>query len=149
MAFCAGRSMCHRAFSHSLAVEDVVGMMRRLFAGRVRFHDGAEEIAPGLSVHFIGGHTMGLQSVRVTTKRGAVVLASDAAHLYAHLEQGRAYPVVYNVAEMLEGHAALRRLASSPRHIVPGHDPLVAKLYPAARAGLEGVVMRLDADPAL
>jgi glyoxylase-like metal-dependent hydrolase (beta-lactamase superfamily II) len=149
MAFCAGRSMCHRAFSHSLAVEDVVGMVRRLFAGRVRFHDGAEEIAPGLSVHFIGGHTMGLQSVRVMTRRGAVVLASDAAHLYAHLEQGRAYPVVYNVAEMLEGHAALRRLASSPRHIVPGHDPLVAKLYPAARAGLEGVVMRLDADPAL
>ena len=123
-------------------------MVRRVFAGRVRFHDGDEEIAPGLSVHFIGGHTMGLQSVRVMTKRGAVVLASDAAHLYAHLEQSRAYPVVYNVAEMLEGHRVLRRLASSPRHIVPGHDPLVAKLYPAARSGLDGIVLRLDVEPA-
>jgi hypothetical protein len=76
-----------------------------------------------------------------------VVLASDAAHLYAHLEQGRAYPIVYDVAEMLEGHARLQRLASSPRHIVPGHDPLVATLYPAARSGLDGIVMRLDVEP--
>jgi glyoxylase-like metal-dependent hydrolase (beta-lactamase superfamily II) len=147
MAFATGRPMCHHAFSDSLAVDDVVGMVRRVFAGRVRFHDGDEEIAPGLSLHFIGGHTMGLQSVRVMTKRGAVVLASDAAHLYAHLDQGRAYPIVYNVAEMLEGHATLRRLASSPRHIVPGHDPLVAKLYPAARSGLDRIVMRLDVEP--
>jgi glyoxylase-like metal-dependent hydrolase (beta-lactamase superfamily II) len=147
MAFCTGRSMCHRAFSHSMAVDDVLGMVRRVFAGRVRFHDGAEELVPGLSVHFIGGHTMGLQCVRVMTRRGAVVLASDAAHLYAHLDECRAYPVVYNVAEMLEGHATLRRLASSRHHIVPGHDPLVAKLYPAARPALEGIVMRLDAEP--
>lgn len=148
MAFCTGRSMGHPVLRQSLAAEDVVGLVRRVFAGRVRFHDGAAELAPGLSLHFIGGHTMGLQSVRVMTRRGAVVLASDAAHLYAHLEQRRAYPVVYNVAEMLAGHETLRRLASSPRHIVPGHDPLVAKLYPAAGPGLEGVVMRLDAEPA-
>jgi hypothetical protein len=48
---------------------------------------------------------------------------------------------------MLEGHATLRRLAASPRHIVPGHDPLVAQLYPAAAPGLEGIVLRLDAEP--
>jgi glyoxylase-like metal-dependent hydrolase (beta-lactamase superfamily II) len=149
MAFCTGRSMCHATFSHSMAIDDVVGMVQRVFAGRVRFHDGAEEIAPGLSVHFIGGHTMGLQCVRVMTRRGAVVLASDAAHLYAHIEQRRAFPVVYNVADMLEGHETLKRLASSQRHIVPGHDPLVAKFYPAALPGLEGVVMRLDAEPNL
>jgi glyoxylase-like metal-dependent hydrolase (beta-lactamase superfamily II) len=147
MAFCTGRSMCHHAFSHSMAVDDVIGLVRRVFAGRVHFHDGDDEIASDLSLHFIGGHTMGLQSVRVMTRRGAVVLASDAAHLYAHLEQGRAYPVVYNVADMLEGHRTLQRLASSPRHIVPGHDPLVARLYPAARGGLDGIVMRLDVEP--
>jgi glyoxylase-like metal-dependent hydrolase (beta-lactamase superfamily II) len=146
-AFCTGRMMCHDTFSHSMAVEDVVGLVRRVYAGRVRFHDGAEEIAPGLSLHFIGGHTMGLQCVRVATRRGFVVLASDAAHLYAHLEQRRAFPVVYNVADMLEGQETLKRLATSPRHIVPGHDPLVTQIYPAARPGLDSVVMRLDADP--
>ena len=147
MHFCTGRCMCHDTMSHSFEVEDVVSMVRRVFDGRVTFHDGDAEIAPGLSVHYIGGHTMGLQSVRVLTRRGWLVLASDAAHLYAHLDQGRAFPVVYHVDDMLEGHRTLRRLASSPTHIVPGHDPLVMNRYPAARPGLEGVAVRLDADP--
>ena len=147
MEFATGRSMCHPTFRHSVVADDVIGLVRRVFAGRVRFHDGAAELAPGLSVHFIGGHTMGLQCVRVATRRGFVVLASDAAHLYAHLEQRRAFPVVYNVADMLEGHETLKKLASSPHHIVPGHDPLVGKRYPAARVGLENFVMRLDAEP--
>ncbi len=147
MAFCTGRCMCHPLMNASLEVEDVVGMVRRVFAGRVAFHDGDAEIAPGLSVHFIGGHTMGLQCVRVMTRRGWLVLASDAAHLYAHVDEGRAFPTVYNVADMLEGHKTLRRLASSPAHIIPGHDPLVMQRYPAARPALAGTAVRLDADP--
>ena len=122
-------------------------MIRRLFAGRVVFHNGDDEIAAGLSVHHVGGHTMGMQIVRVNTRRGVVVLASDASHLYANMEQGRPFPIVYNVAGMLEGHATLRRLASSPQHIIPGHDPLVMARYPAARPGLEGVAVRLDVEP--
>jgi hypothetical protein len=31
--------------------------------------------------------------------------------------------------------------------VVPGHDPLVLARYPAAKPGLEGWVVRLDADP--
>ena len=147
MQFCTGRSMCHRPLGHSFAPKDVAGMVYRLFQGRVAFHDGDDELAPGLSLHFVGGHTMGLQSVRVMTRRGAVVLASDASHLYAHFEDGRAFPTVYNVADMLEGHRRLKRLAASPRHIVPGHDPLVMKRYPAAKPGLEGVAVRLDVEP--
>jgi glyoxylase-like metal-dependent hydrolase (beta-lactamase superfamily II) len=147
MHFCTGRCMCHATLNASLEVEDVVGMVRRVFAGRVAFHDGADEIAPGLSLHHIGGHTMGLQCVRVMTRRGWLVLASDAAHLYAHLEQGRVFPVVYNVADVLEGQRTLRRLASSPAHIVPGHDPLVMHRYPASRPDLDGIVVQLDADP--
>lgn len=147
MAFCTGRAMGHVTLQHSFACADVVAMVRKIFAGRVQFHDGAAEIAPGLSLHFIGGHTMGLQSVRVATRRGFVVLASDAVHLYAHIEQGRVFPVVYNVADMLEGHHTVRRLASSPDHVIPGHDPLVMKRYPPPRPDLAGVVARLDADP--
>jgi glyoxylase-like metal-dependent hydrolase (beta-lactamase superfamily II) len=147
MAYCTGRCMCHAELRGAFEPGDVGGMVRRIFAGRVRFHDGAAELAPGLSVHYIGGHTMGLQSLRVMTRRGWVVLASDAAHLYAHLEQGRAFPIVYNVADMLEGHRTLKRLASSPRHIIPGHDPLVMKRYPAPNPALDGVVVRLDVEP--
>jgi glyoxylase-like metal-dependent hydrolase (beta-lactamase superfamily II) len=147
MQFCTGRSMCHHTLSYSFAVEDVIRIVRRVFAGRVQFHDGAAELAPGLSLHFIGGHTMGLQSVRVQTARGWVVLASDACHLYAHLEQSRVFPVVYNVAEMLEGQRTLKKLASSVAHVVPGHDPLVMSRYPAPRRELQGIVVRLDTEP--
>jgi glyoxylase-like metal-dependent hydrolase (beta-lactamase superfamily II) len=121
-------------------------MVRNVFAGRVEFHDGDDLIAPGVTVHRIGGHTKGLQSVRVETRLGPVVIAADAAHLYAHLDSGRVFPTVYNVAEVLEGYGRLRKLAASPSHIVPGHDPLVLSRYPAAKPGLDGWIVRLDAE---
>jgi glyoxylase-like metal-dependent hydrolase (beta-lactamase superfamily II) len=147
MRYCTGRSMCHRALRHSFEAEDVAAMVRRLFAGRLRFHDGAAEVAPGLSVHLIGGHTAGLQALRIRTRRGWLVLAADAAHLYANIEQQRPYLTVYDVGAMMEGHRTLQTLASSPAHIIPGHDPLVMERYPAARPGLAGIAVRLDADP--
>jgi glyoxylase-like metal-dependent hydrolase (beta-lactamase superfamily II) len=122
-------------------------MVRRLFAERLRFHDGAEEVASGISLHAVGGHTAGQQSLRVWTRRGWLVLAADAAHLYANIEEGQPYSTVYDVGDMLEGHRTLQRLASSPKHVIPGHDPLVMARYPAAAPGLEGIAVRLDADP--
>ena len=41
----------------------------------------------------------------------------------------------------------LKRLATSRNHIVPGHDPAVMKIYPAASDALKGLVVRLDVDP--
>jgi glyoxylase-like metal-dependent hydrolase (beta-lactamase superfamily II) len=147
MQFATGRHMCHAHMRVPFDADDVVALVRKVFAGRVEFHDGDGEIAPGISLHRIGGHSMGLQCVRVKTRRGHVVLASDATHLYAHIEEGRVYPVTYNVADVLEGYRTLQRLADSPHHIVPGHDPEVLKRYPAAGAGLGDWIVRLDAEP--
>jgi glyoxylase-like metal-dependent hydrolase (beta-lactamase superfamily II) len=147
MAYATGRCMCHAHLRLPFEVEDAVAMVRKVFAGRVTFHDGADEIAPGIEVHRIGGHSKGLQCVRVKTQRGPVVLASDTTHLYAHVEQGRVFPITYNVGEVLEGYQTLKRLAGSPTRIVPGHDPLVLARYPAAKPGLEGWVARLDVEP--
>ena len=147
LQFATGRCMCHGLMRHGYEVEDVVQMVRYVFDQRVRFHAGAQAIAPGIEVHHIGGHTQGLQAVRVKTQRGWVVLASDASHFYAHMEQGRAFPVLHNLAALLEGYDTLRALASSPQHVIPGHDPLVMARYPIARAGLEDWVVRLDVEP--
>jgi glyoxylase-like metal-dependent hydrolase (beta-lactamase superfamily II) len=147
MAFCTGRCMCHRDLRRSFEVDDVTAMVGRVFQDRVQFHDGAAEIAPGITVHHVGGHTAGLQFMRVKTARGWVVLASDASNFYANFEQMRAYAAVYNVGDMLEGFSALKRLAGSIRHVVPGHDPLVLQRYPAAKPGLEGIAVRLDVEP--
>jgi hypothetical protein len=48
---------------------------------------------------------------------------------------------------VLEGYDILRKLADSPRHIVPGHDPLVMARYPAVSKELEGIAVRLDVMP--
>lgn len=146
-AYATGPCMCHGALRHPYDVENVVDYVRTLYQGRVRFHQGSAQISPGLSVHRVGGHTAGLQVVRVWTKRGWVVLASDATHLYGNLSRQHPFPVVYHVGEMLEGYRIVRELADSEAHIVPGHDPLVMRRYPAASAALAGKVARLDAEP--
>jgi glyoxylase-like metal-dependent hydrolase (beta-lactamase superfamily II) len=148
MEYATGRAMCHHQINFAFEAGDIARMVHCVFEGRVRFHDGVDEIAPGITVHRTGGHTKGLQVVRVPTARGWVVLASDASHFYAHMEQRRAFPILYNLAELLAGYDTLRTLASSPRHIVPGHDPLVLARYPAMSAATEGWIARLDAEPA-
>jgi glyoxylase-like metal-dependent hydrolase (beta-lactamase superfamily II) len=145
--FCTGRCMCHDIFRRSFEFEDVAGMVRKAFEGRVQFHDGDEELAPGLSVHHIGGHTKGIQAVRVWTKRGWLVLASDTTHFYANMDRERPFPIVYDVAQMVAGYARLSKLASSRAHIIPGHDPLVLARYPAPNRELEGIAARLDVEP--
>jgi glyoxylase-like metal-dependent hydrolase (beta-lactamase superfamily II) len=147
MAYATGRCMCHQSLRAPFEADDVLAMVRKVFAGRAIFHDGHAEIASGLTVHLIGGHSKGLQCVRVKTRRGYVVLASDATHLYAHIGSGRVFPITYNIEEVVEGYATLNKLAASPRHVVPGHDPLVLARYPAAKPGLEGWIARLDIDP--
>ena len=143
MAYGTGRCMCHAHQRIPFEVDDVVAMVRKVFAGRVVFHDGQDTLAPGITLHQIGGHSKGLQCARVNTRRGHVVLAADATHLYSHVNEGRVFPITYSVAETLEGYATLKRLADSPDHIIPGHDPLVLERYPSARTGLEKWVVDL------
>jgi glyoxylase-like metal-dependent hydrolase (beta-lactamase superfamily II) len=121
-------------------------MVGRVFADRVVFHDGDTTLAPGLSLHRVGGHTRGLQVVRVHTRRGWVVLASDAAHFYANWRQRRPFPIVENVTAYLEAFRRIESLADSPRHVIPGHDPLVLRRYPRALPDVADIV-RLDAEP--
>ena len=147
MSYATGRHMRHDRFAHGYEVDDVVGMVKLVYRKRVIFQAGTAELAPGVSVHHIGGHTAGMQCVRVATARGWVVLASDTSHYYEHMETGRLFPTAFHLGEMLEGYDTLRSLAESPNHIVPGHDPLVMQRYPASAPGLEGIAVRLDVPP--
>lgn len=148
MQFATGPHMCTQVLNQPFEAEHVAGMVHRVFEGRVSFVDGDAELASGLSVHRVGGHSMGLQVVRVRTRRGWLVLASDASHFYDNMEQNAPFPIVYNVGDTVRGYATLRRLAETPEHIIPGHDPQVIERYPAPNSALEGIVARLDADPA-
>ncbi|MER1966473.1 N-acyl homoserine lactonase family protein [Castellaniella sp. GW247-6E4] len=137
--FATGRCMCHRALRGAFDAQNVVDLVRNVYADRVKFHDGDEEPWPGISLHRLGGHTGGLQVMRVHTARGWVVLASDAAHYYRNFLLDNPFPIVLNIADAIEGNRKLLALADSPDHVVPGHDPQVLNLYPRLESDEIGI----------
>lgn len=145
--YAVGRHMRFPVLARPFEVEDVIGIVRLNYAGRARLRQGVVELAPGITLHPAPGHSPGLQFVRVNTRRGAVVLASDAAHFYENYETGRPFTTVFSVGDMLESFDRLIAAAPGPAHIVPGHDPLVMQRYPAPAHELEGIVVRLDVPP--
>lgn len=147
MEFAVGPYLKYPRLAFAYDVEQVVETVRLNFAGRISFHDGDVDLAPGLSLHLAGGHAQGLQFVRVHTKRGWVVVASDVAHYYENVTAERPFPIAFHIGDMLEGFTKLKRLADSSDHIVPGHDPLVMARYPSVSKELEGIAVRLDKPP--
>jgi len=147
MAYATGRYMTTKFFADAYEPEQVIAMVRNVYAGRVTFHDGDAELAPGLSIHHIGGHTMGLQVVRLWTRIGWLVLASDASHYADNMNSGRPFPIVFDIGEMIDGWQRMRTFVDDPIHIIPGHDPGVMQWYRAPDPSLEGIVVRLDDEP--
>ena len=57
------------------------------------------------------------------------------------------FPILVDMASMIESWGKLRRLGDSIDHVIPGHDPAVLDYYPAAGPKLEGIACRLDVAP--
>ncbi|MCB1455507.1 MAG: N-acyl homoserine lactonase family protein [Nitratireductor sp.] len=144
MAYATGPCMCHGTLRMPFTADHVCETVKRVYAGKVTFHDGTSQIAPGITVHRIGGHSRGLQCVRVETANGPVVLASDASHYYENYQRKVPFPLVVDVEDMLKGFDQLERLAGPGGRIIPGHDPLVRAKYPRAFEGSRADVRRLD-----
>ena len=108
----------------------------------VMFYNGDAVLAPGLTVHAGGGHSAGLQFVRVKTSQGFVALPSDVSHFYQKMGSSRPFTGAFHMGEMREDFDRLLDLAHDESRIVPDHDPLVMKLYSAPSPELEGVVRR-------
>lgn len=101
---------------------------------RLRIVDGDAEIAPGLEVLRVGGHTPGLQAVRMETREGTVVMASDLAFQFRNLEEDIPIGLFWNLAEVYAGMERLRRAGDV---VLPGHDPLLEARYPPPEGPLE------------
>ncbi|WP_200959507.1 N-acyl homoserine lactonase family protein [Rhizobium sp. Root1203] len=148
MSYATGRCMCSPILRRGYEVEDVLHLVRCVYCDRVEFHSETSEITSGITLHRVSGHTAGQQAVRVWTKRGWVVIASDASHLYYNMETRAPFPSVYRTDEMMESFRTLFKLGEgSWDRVIPGHDPLVMARYPAPSPELEGIVVRLDVEP--
>jgi glyoxylase-like metal-dependent hydrolase (beta-lactamase superfamily II) len=120
----------------SLEEEELVAVVRLHFRGRVGLCDGRQEIVPGITVHHVGGHTMGSQIVQVETARGSAVVASDAAKLYRNFMEEIPQPRSHSVSDQMNGYALIKRLASTEDLIVPGHDPEAMHRLPLCADGI-------------
>lgn len=135
--YATGDCMCDPNQSHFFSSDDVGNLIKQLYRGNVHFVNGRHEIRDGLELHRVGGHTDGLQVLRVRTDKGWVVLASDAAHYYENLVTENPFPAIYSLDDMRKGYGRIRELADGEDNIVPGHDPKVCVRYPSA--GVAGI----------
>ncbi|GGV58331.1 hypothetical protein GCM10010277_60890 [Streptomyces longisporoflavus] len=131
LRFCTGPSMRHRVVRRPFEPVNVHTAVQGLFEDQLVLHRGEAEILPGVTVHPVPGHTPGTQVVRVPTARGWVVLASDAAHLWANIRLRSPFPILESLTPMLDGYDTIEALADGDDHVIPGHDPQVALRFPA------------------
>lgn len=143
LAFATSRHICNAHTRAPFDGEPVAQLVRKLYADRVIFHDGDEQLAPGVSLHLASGHTAGLQVVVCETTRGKVVLASDAAHLYANITRKNPFPIFIDEENYRSAQTRVLELADgSLDHIIPGHDPLVLAHFPT-----QNDIARVDLPP--
>ncbi len=121
----------------AIAAEDAAMLAKVKKDGRLQFVDGdAKEILPGVTVYTGGKHTYASQYVGVRTAEGTVVLASDNIYLYENLEKHLPLGLTLDQAADLRVQVRVLRLASSPRLIIPGHDPAVFTRFPEPGNGV-------------
>jgi len=130
-------------YRHLHEREDMAYLREQLASGRLRLLDGEFTVVPGVTLHHLGGHTQGLQVVRVRTAAGHVVLASDASHFYENIGSDRPYSIVDHLPSMYRAFDRIRELADAEELIVPGHDPAVLKRFPEAAPGLADLAVRV------
>jgi glyoxylase-like metal-dependent hydrolase (beta-lactamase superfamily II) len=118
----------------SLDAAMLAGLMQ---AGRVQLIDGdAKEIMPGVTAYTGGRHTFASQYVGVRLAKGTAVIASDNAYLYENLERRLPIAQTLDAKSNLAAQERMRRIASTPRLIVPGHDPAVLDRFRGAGSGV-------------
>jgi glyoxylase-like metal-dependent hydrolase (beta-lactamase superfamily II) len=130
VSFVSGRCMCEDHLRFPFEVDHVLNIVRKNFAKQVAFHDGDDDLFPGVTLHKLSGHTAGLQGVRVKTPRGFVLLASDATHFFPNAYNLSPYPITIDVTATIASYRKIFSLVSGPDFVIPGHDPKIRAIYP-------------------
>jgi glyoxylase-like metal-dependent hydrolase (beta-lactamase superfamily II) len=116
-----------RAVNARVVDQKEVQLIRRLAEeGRLTLVERSAEVLPGIRATTVGGHTPGQMIVEVGARRGSIVLASDAAHVYEEIERDRPFNGFQNLDAMFRTYELLRKMAARPgTTVIPGHDPQV------------------------
>ena len=133
-------------FAHTTEASELDHLRELRAAGRLTLAGRTRQVAPGIELIQVGGHTPGQAIVTVATAGGPVVLASDAVHYYEELERDRPFSIVASLADMYAAFDQIRELADGGARVVAGHDPLVAERFghPARPAGRDHDFLRSE-----
>ncbi|MCY1137218.1 N-acyl homoserine lactonase family protein [Actinoplanes sp. Pm04-4] len=126
----ATRTLVH----HSVEDDEIDHLRLASRQGRVRVFDASVELAPGVRVLRIGGHTPGQSVVSVDTTDGVVLLASDAVHYYEELDRNMPFTQVASLIDMYDGFERLKAMRAD--HLVAGHDPDTLARFTPVRSGV-------------
>lgn len=132
----------HRAqFHHSVEDSELADLQAAVDSGRAVVFDDHHEVADGIEVRRVGGHTPGQSVVTVRTAQGVVLLASDAVHYYEELD--RAMPFV-SVADLVGMYDAFDVVAGQldaghASYLLTGHDPSTLERFGAVPGPVPGL----------
>jgi len=97
---------------------------------RLNLVRGDREILPGIECLLAPGHTVALQAVAVRTARGTAIVGSDCAHTFRNYREDWPSCLIVDLVGWMKSYDKLRRKASAPDLLFPGHDPLMTSEYP-------------------
>ena len=136
--FWAGVYAERAQFGAHIEPTEVQALAARVKSGAVTLLDRETEVAPGVTVAEVGGHSPGQTVLFIRGEQGLIVLASDAVHFYEEVERDRACGVLVNLELVYRAYDIIRAGVRAGGRLVPGHDPLVMQRFP-----------RLETDPEL
>ncbi|GAS99334.1 beta-lactamase domain-containing protein [Mycolicibacterium canariasense] len=131
-----------RQFHYSIEDEEIATLVAAAQDGRLHTFERSLELAPGVTLVELGGHTPGLSVVFVSTEEGTVLLASDAVHYYEELDADMPFAFVADLPAMYAGFDTITDMVSSGRvtHLVSGHDPgTLSRFTPVTEGELAGI----------
>lgn len=129
LSFWTGKYASKGQYINHVEKEDILFLVEENFSKRVVFVDGDEEILPGVTLYLVGGHSPGLQMVKINLGNESVLLTSDVSHFYENFQEERPFRIISDLPSMYDGFELVNKLSRECKHIIPGHDPKVMKLY--------------------
>lgn len=97
-------------------------------AGRLVLQDEGE-VMPGVTVSYLGGHSVCSLAVRIETPSGAAVVCSDDVYRYDLLEKGIMARLRVTRTSLLAATERLVGMADAGAILLPCHDPSLFEVY--------------------
>jgi glyoxylase-like metal-dependent hydrolase (beta-lactamase superfamily II) len=130
--FWLGPDSRHVQFQSVVEDVELAELARVVSSPRVRFVDARSEIAPGVELVPLPGHTPGQLGVLVETGIGRVLLASDASHFDEELAEDMPFKHNTDLIGLYRGLETMRRWLDDGTVdlVVPGHEASILDRFP-------------------